>query len=329
MSIVSRFKTVALATLLSSLAGSALAQTTWIMASGYPESSFLTKNTRQFVEAVEKRTDGALKIDLRTNNSLIKLDAIKRAVQSGQIQAGAIRLGVYGNEAEIYNLDNTPGVASTYDQAWTLMEASKPYFEKIFAKDGMRIVSYTSWPGQGFYTREPIKSLDDLAGLDLRIYSQQTRKLGEELGANAVILPFEEVPQAFATNMIDSLWTSAQTGVDVQAWDLVKNFTFTGTMFNKNAIIINQRAFRQLPEDVQKIVLEEGEKATERGWRLSKEASEQTENELKEHGMTLGKAPDDVLARIDEIGQELIAEWRERAKPEEIEVYENYLAAKK
>lgn len=306
----------------------AAAETTWIMASGYPDSSFFTQNVQQFADAVAERTGGELKIDLRSNDSLIKLDAIKRAVQSGQVQAGEIRLSVYGNEGQIFNLDNTPGVAADYDQAWALMEASKPYFDDLFAKNGMRIVSYTPWPGQGFYTKEPITSLDDLKGLKLRIYSQQTQKLGSDLGAEAIILPFAEVPQAFATNMIDLLWTSAQTGVDTQAWDFLNVYTYTGTMFQKNAIVINERAFRALPEDQQQIVLEEGQKATERGWEMSKAASDATMATLAEHGMTLGEAPADVMEKIDQIGADLLAEWRAAATPEEIAVLDAYEAAK-
>jgi TRAP-type C4-dicarboxylate transport system substrate-binding protein len=102
------------------------------------------------------------------------------------------------------------------------------------------------WPGQGFYTKQPVAGLADLKGQKLRIYSKQTQQLGEKLGMEALILPFAEVPQAFSTGMIQSLWTSAQTGTDVKAWEYTKHFTYTGTMHNKNAIIVNERAFRAL-----------------------------------------------------------------------------------
>lgn len=307
----------------------AAAQTTWIMASGYPDTSFFTQNLQIFTKAVEERTGGELKIDLRSNDSLIKLDAVKRAVQSGQVQAGEVRLSVYGNESQIFTLDNTPGVASNFDQAWQLMEASKPYFDNYFAKGGMRIISYTAWPGQGFYTKKPINSLADISGLKLRIYSQQTQKLGADLGAEAIILPFAEVPQAFATNMIDSLWTSAQTGVDIQTWDYLKFFTYTGTMHQKNAIIINEGAFRALPDDVKEILLDEGDKATKRGWEMSKEAGDATVATLRDNGMTITEAPADVAAKLEEIGQEMMEEWRVGAKPDEMAVLDAYLAIRK
>lgn len=305
------------------------AQTAWTMASGYPESSFFTQNIRQFIKEIEDKSGGKLKIDLRSNDSLIKLDAIKRAVQSGQIQIGEIRLGVYGNEAAMYNLDNTPGVAVDYNQAMKLANAQAPFFDNMFKKNGVRLVSMVAWPGQGFYTKQPVNSLGDLKGQKLRIYSKQTQQLGDRLGMQALILPFAEVPQAFSTGMIQSLWTSAQTGVDVKAWENVKYFTYTGTMHNKNAIIVNERALRQLDANLQKIVLDAGSAATLRGFEMSKKANADREQTLKENGMVIAPAPKDVLAKIDEIGKEMIGEWLASATPDEKAVYETYRSSLK
>ncbi len=302
----------------------AFAQTNWTMASGYPESSFFTQNIRQMIKEIEEKSGGKLKIDLRSNDSLIKLDAVKRAVQSGQIQIGEIRLGVYGNEAAMYNLDNIPGVATSYDQATKLTEAQRPFFEDMFKKNGLRAITYVAWPGQGFYTKQPLKGLADLKGQKLRIYSKQTQIMGEKLGMEALILPFAEVPQAFSTGMIQSLWTSAQTGTDVQIWDYVKHFTYTGTMHNKNAILVNERAFRQLDPATQKVVLEAGEAATKRGWQLSKKAAEERESVLKSHGVTIAQSPKDILDAIEVAGKGMVADWLGTATAEEKAVYETY-----
>lgn len=306
------------------LSSRAQAQASWTMASGYPESSFFTQNIRLMIKEIEEKSGGRLKIDLRPHDSLIKLDAIKRAVQSGQVQAGEIRLGVYGNEAPMYNLDNIPGVAANYDQAVKLMDAQRPFFEALFRRNNMRILSFVAWPGQGFFTRQPVTSLADLKGQKLRIYSRQTQTMGEKLGMEALILPFAEVPQAFSTGMIHALWTSAQTGTDVQIWDYVKHFTYTGTMHNKNAIIVNERAFRQLDAATQKVVQEAGEAATTRGFEMSRAASAEREAVLKQHGMTIAQAPQDILDRIDAIGREMVEEWLKASTAEDRAVYEAY-----
>ncbi|MYN12481.1 ABC transporter substrate-binding protein [Pusillimonas sp. TS35] len=323
-----RFMKLALALALSA-PGLALSQTTWTMATGYPEDSFFTKNIRQFAQEVEKESGGRLKFDIRSNGTLIKHDAIKRAVQSGQVQAGEIRFGVYGNEDAVYNLDGLPNIASTYKEARLLAQAQDKYFDNLFGKNGMRVIAYVPWPGQGFYTKTPVKKLEDFKGMKLRIYSKPTQKMGEMLGFEATILPFAEVPQAFATGLINSQFTSAQTGIDIQAWDNVKYFMYAGTLYNKNGIIINDRAFRKLDKDVQKIVLDAGQRATDRGFTLSKEAGESTIAVLKQHGMEVTEAPKDIQEALARIGETMMKDWRETASPEQQKVLDDYLAMKK
>jgi len=302
--------------------------TTWLMATGYPDHSFFTKNIRQFAEEVEQKSEGRLKIDVRSNDTLIKHDAIKRAVQKGQVPIGEIRLGVYGNENEVFNLDGLPDIASNYEEADLLAEARQPFFDELFGKQGMRMITYVSWPGQGFYTQKEIKSLDDLKGAKMRIYSRPTQKMGEMLGAEAVILPFAEVAQAFATGLINSQFTSAQTGIDTQAWDNVSHFMYTGTLHNQNAILVNEAAFQKLDEDLQEILIEAGKEATKRGNEMSRESNEESLKTLEENGMKVTEAPADVKERLAEIGEAMIEDWRKEASDDEREVLDNYLELK-
>ena len=322
--IVKLLATAALALPMSAFAANA----NWTMATGYPESSFFTKNIRQFIDEVQKESGGKLKIDLRSHDSLIKHDAIKRAVQTGQVQLGEVRLGVYGNEDPMYILDGIPNISANYEEAWALAEAQKPYFDKLLGKHNLRILSYVSWPGQGFYTKTEVKSPEDFKGKKLRIYSQPTQKMGEMLGFQATILPFAEVPQAFATGLIDSLFTSGQTGLDTQIWDNVKYFMYTGTLHNKNVIIVNERALRGLDADVRKIVLAAGERASKRGFEMSRKAGEETIAELRKQGMVISQAPDSVQDALAKVGETLQADWRKSASPEAQKVLDDYLAAK-
>lgn len=311
--------------LLLTFTGAAQAQTHWIMATGYPQESFFTKNIEQFIDEVEKKSQGELTIDLRANGTLIKHDAIKRAVQTGQVQIGEIRPSVYGNEDPMYILDSLPGVATTYDQAHQLMEVQAPYFEKLFAKQDIVPLAYVAWPGQGFFTNEPLESVDDMQGKKIRIYSQPTREMAETLGFQATILPFAEIAQAYSTGMIDSIFTSPQTGIDVQIWDYAKYFTYTGTMHTKNAIIVNRRALRSLDADLREIVTEAGKHATERGWQMSQEAADANDQELVDNGMTITQASTDIQQAISKIGDSMLEAWRKSASKEEQTVLDDYL----
>ena len=308
------------------LSTSAIAETQWIMASGYPEDSFFTQNIRMFIDEVEAASDGELKIDLRANGELIKLDAIRRSVQSGQIQLGEIRFGVYGNESSMYTLDSLPNVAGNYDAAWELMEAQKPWFDAAFGEGGMKVLSYAPWPGQGFYTKFKVADGSQFEDVKLRIYSTATKRMGDLLGFEATILPFAEVPQAISTGLIDALFTSGQTGTDIQAWDYASHFTYTGSMHNKNGIIVNERALSRLNPELQEAIIAAGETATERAWEMSKEATDSKRQALSDAGMTVTDASPELQAKLSEIGGVMIEEWKATASEAEVAALDTYLA---
>ncbi|ORE93708.1 TRAP transporter substrate-binding protein [Acuticoccus yangtzensis] len=306
----------------------ASAETTWLMASGYPEENFHTKNIRMFIDEVAEASGGELTIDLQPNDSLIKLDSIKRAVQSGQIPIGEIRLGVYGNEDPMYILAGVPFIASTYEAAWELKDAQKPYFDKIFDEAGMKVLFYSPWPGQGFYTKFPVESPADFEGVKIRIYSTSTQEMAERLGFQATILPFAEVPQAFSTGLIEALFTSPQTGIDVQAWDNTSNYMDVGALYSKNAVIVSKAAFEALPAEVQEAVLAAAETAEKRGWEMSEAVHEEQKGILAENGMTVTDAPESIVTKMTEVGGEMLKAWKETASEDALAAVTPYFQAK-
>lgn len=305
---------------------SAQAATSWVMVSGYPDNNYVTENIREFIKEVDEKSNGELKISLHSNGSLVKMDNIRRAVQTGQVQMGEIRLGSYGNEDPMYILDNVPYMTKDYKQAWVLMETSAPYFDALMAKSGIKPLGYQPFPGQGFFTQAEIHSAVDLHGKKLRIYSKVTQEMGQKLGATAIILPFADIPQAFATGMIDGLFTSAQTGVDIQAWTNSSHFTYVGAIFTKTLLGVNKEAYDALPENLRTIVDEAGHSLTERAWRKSEEANQGHIAELEKNGMKTYAPPADVLARLTSVGQELAETWKAEASPEAVAVLDAYRA---
>ncbi len=318
-----RVASVAFGAALAVASGPALA-VDWIMASGYSEDNFHTKNIRMFIDEVEKTT--SVRINLNSNDSLIKLDAIKTAVQRGQVPIGEIRLGVYGNEDPMYILAGLPFIASTYAEAWLLKDLQKGYFDKKFAKDGMRILYYSPWPGQGFYTKFPVASTEDFKGKKLRIYSTATQKMGEMLGFNATILPFAEIPQAFSTGLIEALFTSPQTGIDIQAWDNTSHFTYAGAILSKNAVIVSERYFSALSKEDQAGILSAAAKAELRGWEMSAQTTADQIKVLQKNGMQTANAPAQVIDAMKKIGLAMMDDWRKTASPEAVAVLDRYLA---
>ena len=284
------------------LAAGAQAQTKWDMPTPYSEGEFHTRNVKQFVEDVKGATGGRLDIVVHSNGSLIKHPDILRAVSSGQVNIAEFLLSQFGNEDPVFEADNIPFVAAGYDDAWKFYQAQKPLLEKKLQGRGLRLLYSVAWPGQGIYTKEPLKSVADLKGTKFRTYSPLTARLAELLGASPTVVQVPDVPQMFATGGIQAMITSSATGTSTKAWEYVKNYYDTSAFHPKNAVVANARAFGRLSAADQTAVLRLASTAETRGWAMSKVRTLEANELLGKNGMTLHKPDAAMQAAYSKVG---------------------------
>jgi TRAP-type C4-dicarboxylate transport system substrate-binding protein len=304
--------------------GTALAQTKWDMPTPYSDGEFHTRNVVAFAEDVKKATGGKLELQVHSNGSLIKHPDIMRAVSTGQVSIAEFLLGQFGNEEPVFNADNVPFLAAGYDAAWKLYEAQKPVLQKKLEGRGMRLLYSVAWPGQGIYTKEPLKSVADLKGTKFRTYSPMTARLAELLGASPTVVQVPEVAQMFATGAIHAMITSSATGTSTKAWEFVKNYYKTSAMHPKNVVVANQRAFSRLPKDQQDALAKAAVSAEKRGWEMSKAREQEGNETLAKNGMSV-RDPDNAMKQaFAKVGQQMAQEWEKAAGADGQEILKRY-----
>ena len=293
--------------------GFAHAQTKWDMPTPYADGEFHTRNIKAFVEDVKKGTNGALDIAVHANGSLIKHPDMLRAVSTGQVNIAEFLLGQFGNEDPVFAADNVPFVATGYDNAWKFYQAQKPLLEKKLDGRGLKLLFSVPWPGQGIYTKEPLKSVEDLKGTKFRTYSPLTARLAELLGASPTVIQVPEIPQMFATGAVQAMITSSATGTSTKAWEFVKNYYTTSAFHPKNVVVVNARGFSRLPKAQQSAVLAAAKAAEPRGWEMSRTREKEGDELLAKNGMTV-RAPDaGMAAAFARVGAQMALEWEKIA----------------
>jgi len=293
--------------------GTASAQTKWDLPTPYSDGEFHTRNVRAFADDVKKDTGGALEITVHSTQSLIKHADVLRAVSTGQVNIAEFLLGQFANEDPVFAADNVPFVAPGYDNAWKFYQAQKPVLEKKLQGRGLKLLYAVAWPGQGFYTKEPMKTAADLKGAKMRTYSPLTSRLAELLGATSVQVQVTDVPQMFATGAMTTMVTSSATGTATKAWEFVKNYYKTNAWNPKNVVVVNQRAFSSLPKNVQDGLLKAAAAAEPRGWEMSKAREKEGDETLAKNGMTVADASPELRSALSKIGDQMAAEWEKSA----------------
>jgi TRAP-type C4-dicarboxylate transport system substrate-binding protein len=291
----------------------AAAQTKWNLPAAYPADNFHTENLMQFSKDVAEATGGKLQITVHANASLFKAPEIKRAVQTGQAQAGEVLMSLHENEDPIYGLDVVPFLATSFDQAYKLWQVQKPALQKKLAGQGLTLLYAVAWPPQGIYAKKDLNKIDDMKGLKWRSYNVGTSRIAELVGAQGVTIQAAELPQALATGVVNSFMSSGATGYDSKVWESLTHFYDTQAWVPKNMVFVNKAAFDALDKPTQDAIVKAAQAAEERGWRLARDKTKWYMDQLAAKGMKVMPPSSDLKAGFEKVGEQLTQDWLKKA----------------
>src|SRR3546814_12812475 len=107
-----------------------------------------------------------------------------------------------------------PFLATSFDEAWKLYQASKPELEETLDAAGLKLLYTVAWPPQGLYAKKEINSTADMEGVKFRAYNAATEQLAQLMGAVPTKNEAAELTQAFPTGVADSVISSGSHGSD-------------------------------------------------------------------------------------------------------------------
>jgi TRAP-type C4-dicarboxylate transport system substrate-binding protein len=305
--------------MLSAVIGSAQAETNWDMPTPYGDSNFHTVNIREFAEDIKEATNGELEITVHSGGSLIKHPEIKNSV-------GELIMSRLANEDPLFEIDSVPYLASNYDEAWKLWQASRDLLAKRLERQRLKLLFAVPWPPQGIYTRFPVETGKELQGVKMRAYNKSSERLAELLGAVPTQVEVPDIPVAFGTGRVDAMITSPSTGANTRAWDYLSHFNHAQLWLPKNMVVVNAQRFSGLPESVQKAIETAATEAEKRGWEASKAETDAKITIMEDNGIIVSEPSNALNERLKEVGATMEQEWLESAGEDGKALIEAYRA---
>jgi TRAP-type C4-dicarboxylate transport system substrate-binding protein len=295
------------------LSAPALAQTKWNLPAAYPPDNFHTENLNAFSKEVSDATGGKLQITVHANASLFKAPEIKRAVQTGQAQAGEVLMSLHENEDPVYGLDVVPFLATSFDQSKKLWDVQRPAVEKKLAGQGLMLLFAVPWPPQGIFAKKDINTVEDLKGVKWRAYNVGTSRIAEIVGAQPVTVQAADLPQALATGVVTTFMTSGATGYDAKVWESLSHFYDTQAWIPKNMTFVNKAAFDALDKPAQEAILKAARSAEQRGWQLAQEKTKWYTDQIASKGMKVLPPGAELKSGLQKVGEQLTQDWLKKA----------------
>lgn len=296
----------------------------WRLATGYRADSLHGLNLRRFGDDVAQATGGALRVELAPEGKLLPLGEMLAGLQAGRCEAGeAIMTGLV-KELPLAGADSVPFIVRSYDDARRLWRHQRPLIEAQLAARGLQALMAVPWPPQGLYAQRPIQAAGDLRGMKMRTYNATTVRIAELLQAKAVDVPMIQVGQALAEGRIESMITSAVTGVENKVWSGLTHYYPVNAWFPKNLVMVRREALQALPAQQRQALLQAAESAEQRGWAASEQAARESVELLRANGMRIEPVSTELAHALRRIGEKLSLEWVRSVGPEANQMFISY-----
>ncbi|MFN4060374.1 TRAP transporter substrate-binding protein DctP [Paracoccus hibiscisoli] len=289
---------------------------TWTMTSTWPSSLELIEIDKHWVDLANKLVDDdKLTIEFYDGGSLVPAGEVFGAVESGTIQAGADWPGYWaGRNSAFSPLSTTASLFNAVDYVnWIQEWGGADLYNEVYGQFGMVYLPYGVTNNEsGFRTvSQPIRTLDDLQGLRLRLSGLEQGKLLEKLGGNQVSMAGGEIYQSLERGVIDGAEFSTPNVDFSGGFQQVTQYWSTPGWHQSSSVfgvMINKGSWDALDEETQER-LKIAADATML-WSLSFTERRATEAyaQFQEAGTEITRLDDEALERVQQLANETITE---------------------
>lgn len=281
---------------------------TLVYAEVNPADTIVGQIATDFKSKVEELSGGNITIDLQLSGVLGSendvLDGMLSKTGAADIsRISAFALNSYGAEKSV--LLSLPYTFENRDHFWNF--ASSELAQEILNESsekniGVKGLFYGEEGFRHFFTKEPVNSIEDLAGMKLRVSNDPVMNgLVEGLGASPTVVAFGELYSALSSGVVDGAEQPIANYKSNSFPEVANNMILDGHTLGAVEIVVRQDKWDGLTKEQQDILMEAAKYA---------QANNKANSQAKE---------DEVLAELRAAGCNIVevtdaAPWQEAVK---------------
>lgn len=279
-------------------------QYTFRLADTHPPDYPTVIGDKKFAELVNQRTNGRIKIDVFPSAQLGEEKAVIEQVQLGAIEMARVNASPLAEFNKQFSVLSLPYVFDSEEHLWKFLEGDMGMkMLDNLEKSKMKGLAYYDSGARSFYSRKPLKSMDDLKGLKIRVQQSKVNiDLVSALGASATPMPYGEVFSALQTGVIDAAENNFPSYFSSNHYQVAKNYILDRHQRTPEVLLISKVVWDKLSEEDRKIIKEaalESVKTQKEAW---KKYEKEAEAKLRAAGVTFTEVND-------------VKPWQEAVKP--------------
>lgn len=319
------------------LGGAALAAATtrasaaplaWNLANDYPATSLPGRADMKFAELVAAKSSGAMTINVHLGGSLgFNSSQMLDAIGTGALEMGDASSGWYGGADPLFFAPAMPFFANTPSRLEKMLNAARGHYEAAFGKFNHKMLYAAAWTSVGIFSHKPITTIEDLAGLKIRVADKYAGELFSKLGANPVQLPWGDVLPQVATGALDAVLTSTEAGLPGKLDESLKFYNDFDYNMGLNIGSMNLDIFNGLADEERSILLAAAAETESDQWILANQKTGENLDLFRSNGGTVVTKEEmsaELSGAFTSESAPILAAWQQLVGERASEIVANY-----
>lgn len=250
----------------------------------FSTDDFRGRTAQYFADAVEKKSDGNIKIQIFPSEQLVKgKEGFQSTVQGTVDLFPALTAYISGQipVLDFFNLP-LPPVNYTDEVMLKLVEEKRDLLSKAIESNGaIYLGTANSSGGAGYFFRSPVHTLEDIKGKKMRGPGGLGDKAINSLGASAVFMSAGEQYLALQTGTVDGTVTTFSSYVSNKLYEVAPYWVRVVPMRTPYFMVMNKAKWSNLSTNQQNILLEAMKETTQWSFANLKADEEKLEGVMR------------------------------------------------
>ena len=219
---------------------------------GYPT----TQGAERFAQLVQERTGGRVVIQVHSDAEYGTEQEIWEQLALGGVDFARLSLAIAADDLPKLNVLQLPYLYRDAAHMWRGLDgALGEEFLQEFTRRELVGLSWYDAGARSFYAKQPIRSLNDLAGTTVRVQdSQIVLDMMKLLGSQPVTFAYSDVYSAFQTGKIDAAENNWPAYYRMDHYKVAPYYTVDEHSRVPEVQLASGRTWAQLPEEYQTIL---------------------------------------------------------------------------
>ncbi len=264
----------------------------------HPEGYPTVQAVENMGKKLEAATGGRLSIQMYASMQLGgEKEAIEQA-QVGALQIARVSVGALGPVVDDLNVFNLPFLFRSTEHMEKVIDGpiGQELLDKVGNNSNTRLIGL-AWMDAGarsvYDTKKPIKSIDDLKGLKVRVMGNPMFvDMMNALGGNGVAMGYDQVFSALQTGVVDGAENNPPSFVFDNHYQVAKYYTLTEHLIVPEILVFSRATWDGLSKDDQALVKKLAREAQLDERQLWKKVEDEAMAKMKASGIEVDTVAD-------------------------------------